>query len=98
MDASVPAAVPVRVQTPAHTMMNASSVPMLGISPRAAIGTVDAKPATTNPTIKDDIHGVRNLGWTLLKTLDRSPSFDIEKNTRVVPQNLRRPGKRLGLV
>src|SRR5258708_1337041 len=50
-----------RVQTPAHTMMKASSVPILVISPKPARGTVDAKPPPPTPTIKHDIHAVRDL-------------------------------------
>ena len=37
------------ISTPAHTMTNASNVPMLTSSPRIPIGTTDAKTATNSP-------------------------------------------------
>src|SRR5689334_8288883 len=47
--------------TPAHTITNASSVPMLTISSRTLIGKEAASTATKVPTVIEEIHGVRNL-------------------------------------
>ena len=49
---------------------------------------VEAKTATTRPTVIDEMYGVRNLGCTLLNISGSSPSFDIEKNTRLWPSNM----------
>ena len=48
-----------RIQTPAHTMTKARSVPMLTSSPRMSIGTKAAKTATQTPTRMVEMYGVR---------------------------------------
>src|SRR5450755_4210817 len=68
--------------TPAHTITKASSVPMLTISSRTLMGSDAASAATKVPTVREEIHGVRNFGWTLLNIAGNSPSFDMEKKTR----------------
>src|SRR5664279_515557 len=66
-----------RIHTPAHTITNASNVPMLTSSPRIPMGTREAKMATNSPTVMDEIHGVRNLGCTcLLYTSDAADEED----------------------
>src|SRR5262249_18201894 len=63
--------------TPAQTMTNASSVPMLTNWPRTLIGKRPEKVATSNPTTIDEIHGVRNRGWIALAQGGNNPSRDI---------------------
>src|SRR6201993_1549577 len=70
------------IHTPAHTITKASSVPMFTMSPRRLMGSDAARKATQVPTIRVEIQGVRNLGWTALKVFGSSPSFDMEKKTR----------------
>src|SRR5712692_1380341 len=52
--------------TPAHTITNASNVPMLTISSSTLIGSDAANAATNVPTVSEEIQGVRNVLWTLL--------------------------------
>src|SRR5262249_3964911 len=71
-----------RIHTPAETMTNASSVPMLTISVSTLIGKDAARAATKNPTVRVEIQGVRKRGWTELNIRGNNPSRDMEKKTR----------------
>src|ERR1700741_5325880 len=77
-----------RIHTPAHTMTNASSVPIETSSPSTLIGVKAATVATHRPTRMVEIYGVRNLGWILHAHGGRSPSLDMEKNTRDCPSSM----------
>src|SRR5215472_8611822 len=75
-------------QTPAHTITNASSVPIETSSLRTLIGVSAATVATTPPTRIVEMYGVRNRVCTALAHSGKSPSFDIEKKTRDCPSNI----------
>src|SRR5580698_1185261 len=75
-------------QTPAHTIVNASSVPMFTRSDRKSMSFTAGMSATIEPTTIVEIHGVRNLGCTADAHLGSSPSLDIEKNTRDWPSSI----------
>src|SRR5690348_7386682 len=47
-----------RIQTPAHTIMNARSVPIFTSTARSPMGISEAKHATHTPTTIEEIHGV----------------------------------------
>ena len=49
-----------KIHTPAHTRMNANSVPMLVMSPTTLSGTKVANAPQKPRKIKFDFHGVRN--------------------------------------
>ena len=66
------------IHTPAHTRMNANSVPMLVMSPTMFSGTNAAKSAVKKKNMMFDFYGVRNVGWTSEKTFGTSPSSLIE--------------------
>ncbi len=51
-----------RIHTPAHTMANASSVPIFTSSLSLPIGSNAGINATIAPTTMFEIHGVRNFG------------------------------------
>src|SRR6476469_7904710 len=76
------------IQTPAQTITNASRVPMVTMSPSRLMGRDAARKATQVPTIRVEIHGVRNFGCTALKTPGKSQSRDMEKKTRDCPSNM----------
>src|SRR5579859_2898155 len=48
-----------KTHTPAHTITNASNVPMETISSSTLMGSDAARTATKKPTVSDEIHGVR---------------------------------------
>src|SRR5947209_1702108 len=75
-------------QTPAHTMMNASKVPMETIWPSTSIGVRAPARATQMPTKIVERYGVRKRGCTLLAHAGSRPSLDIEKKTRDCPSNI----------
>jgi len=77
-----------RIHTPAQTITNASSVPMLTSSPKMPIGMSEAKIATKIPTVMLEIQGVRKRGCTAPAHSGRRPSRDMEKNTRDCPSNI----------
>src|SRR5579863_6520152 len=64
--------------TPAHTMTNASNVPMLTISPRVARGTRPEKRLTNTMKMRLQRHGVLYLGWMSEKSFGSRPSRDME--------------------
>src|SRR5690348_3497410 len=76
------------IQTPAHTITNASSVPIETSSPRTLMGVKAATVATHKPTRIVEIYGVRNRGWILHAHGGSKPSRDIEKNTRDCPSSM----------
>ena len=67
-----------RTQTPAQTMTNASSVPMLTSSPKMPMGINAAKTATKQPTRLVEIQGVRKRGWMAPAHCGSNPSRDME--------------------
>src|SRR5580700_3460570 len=77
-----------RIQTPAQTITNASSVPIETKEPRTLIGVNAATVATTRPTRIVERYGVRKRGWMALAHLGSNPSFDMEKKTRDCPSNI----------
>ena len=66
------------IQTPAHTSMNAKSVPMLVISPTMLSGRKPANSAVSTKNSMFDLCGVLNRGWTSENTFETSPSWLIE--------------------
>ena len=65
-----------KIMTPAHTMINAKSVPMDVMFPNLEIGKKPAKKPVKTMKSKFDRHGVRHLGWMSEKSLGKSPSRD----------------------
>ena len=63
------------IQTPAHTSMNANSVPMLVISPTMSPGMNAAKSPVSTKNIMFDFYGVLKRGWTSENTFGTSPSW-----------------------
>ncbi len=74
-----------RIQTPAQTIVNANSVPMLVNSASVDTGSDAASVATQIPTTMVEMYGVRNRGWILLAHFQRSPSVDMVKKMRDRP-------------
>ena len=64
--------------TPAHTMTNANSVPMLVMCPTMLKGRNAEKGATKKKNSRFERHGVWNLGWISENTGGTSPSRDME--------------------
>ena len=77
-----------RIHTPAHTITNASSVPMLTSWPSRPIGKSPATIAATDPVRIVVMYGVLNFGCTFANTGGSSPSRAIEKNTRGWPMSI----------
>src|SRR5262249_47299773 len=78
------------IHTPAHTRMNANSVPMLVISPTMSSGRNAANSDVNTKNSRFDLYGVRYFGWTSEKTFGTRPSWLIEKNTRDWPSSITR--------
>ncbi len=74
--------------TPAQTITNASSVPMLVISFKMPMGRMAGRKATKTPTTMDEIQGVRKRGCTAPAQRGSRPSRDMEKNTRDWPSSI----------
>src|SRR4026207_1778108 len=55
-----------RIKTPAQTITNARSVPILTNGPRTLVGMSPAKIPTASPVTTDEVHGVWNRGWMVL--------------------------------
>src|SRR2546427_9739788 len=73
---------------PTDTITNASRVPMDTRLAASRIGRIAAKKATMTPVTIEVMYGVWNLGCTLLTNGGRSPSPDIEENTRDWPRSI----------
>ena len=67
-----------RIHTPAHTSMNANSVPMLVISPTMSPGTKAANSAVNTKKSRFDLYGVWYFGWISENTFGTRPSWLIE--------------------
>ena len=67
-----------RIQTPAQTSTNASSVPMLTSCPSSCSGRTPVARPTATPVKIVDRYGVRNFGCTAAPHLPIRPSRDIE--------------------
>src|ERR1035438_5930762 len=74
-----------RIQIPAQTKTNASKVPIEVRSPAMLPGINPPKIPTNKKSMRLDLYGVRNLGCRCENTFGRSPSCDMEKNTRLCP-------------
>src|ERR1700743_3401569 len=79
-----------RIQTPAHTRMNAKSVPMLVISPTMLSGRKAANSEVKTKNSMLDFHGVLNLGCGSEKIFGTKLSSLMEKKTRDWPYNMTR--------
>src|SRR2546428_677644 len=78
------------IQMPAHTKINANSVPMLVISPVTSAGTNAARtPVKTKNNILD-LYGVLKRGCTSEKIRGTKPSRLMEKKTRDWPSSITR--------
>src|SRR5471032_1109185 len=64
--------------TPAHTITNANSVPMLVIWPTMLSGRKAENGATKKKNSMFERHGVWNFGWISEKTGGTRPSRDME--------------------
>src|SRR6266487_2378063 len=73
------------IHTPAHTSINAKSVPILVISPTTSAGINPANNAESTKNIAFDLYGVLYLGCTSEKTFGTNPSRLIVKKTRDCP-------------